>query len=433
MNFNKSSAIYNSIKELVPGGVHSNSRFRNPHPIYFKSAQDAYITDVDDNKYLDVILGNGATILGHNNAEFNELVQEYLKSGIITGVETELSVKVAKKFLEFVTPAEQVKFTNTGTEAIMHSMMIARAFTGKTDIAVIEGAYNGWHDAVSVSTWPDLSLAGDVHEPKSLPGSLGLIQSVVDTTLVLPFNNIEDTEKLLATNHERLAALIIEPTMIDVGYIVGKVEYIQAVRDLCTKYNIVLIFDELLTGFRESKGGYQLRYGITPDLSTFGKAISNGYPLAAVAGKAEVMSKASPGPGSCSFVGTYNGHQVSLAASLAFMEVYEAQNVLKKLDEQTEILISRFNESARFKNIPALMEGKGGHFHWYFADKAPTNYREAALTNKNAYQKFTAALSEKHVYCSSNYLSHHAISFAHGKKEIDELVKLMDESLDVLM
>jgi len=433
MNYTKSSALYNDIKKFVPGGVHSNSRFRNPHPIYFKSAQDAYMTDVDDNKYLDIIMGNGAVILGHNHVEFNNLVQEYLKSGITTGVETELSVNTAKKFLELVTPAEQVKYTNTGTEAVMHAMMIARTYTGKEDIAVIEGAYNGWHDSVNVSTWPGLDIAGDEREPKSLPGSLGLVQSVVNSTLVLPFNNIEVTERLLAENHSRLAALIIEPTMIDIGYVPGDLDYIQALRDLCTKYNIVLVFDELLTGFRESKGGAQLRYGVTPDLSTFGKAISNGYPLAAVAGKAEVMGKAAPGPGSCSFVGTYNGHQVSLAASLAFMEIYEAQNVLQKLDERTEVLIRKFNESAKSKSIPAMMKGKGGHFHWYFTDNAPRNYREAAVTDKEAYQKFTMALGQKGVYCSGNYLLHHAISLAHGEKEINELAKLMDASLDVLV
>ena len=429
---NKSLALYNDIKDYVPGGVHSNSRFRDPHPIYFKSADGAYMTDVDDNKYLDIIMGNGAAILGHNNTEFNELMSSYLQTGIITGVETELSVKTAKKFLELVTPAEQVKFANTGTEAIMHVMMIARTYTGKSDIAVIEGAYNGWHDAVNVSTWPPLDLAGEAHEPKSLPGSLGLKQATVNSTLVLPFNNIEATEKLLAENHERIAALIIEPTMIDIGYVRADIAYLKSLRELCTKYNIILVFDELLTGFRESKGGAQLRYGVTPDLSTFGKAISNGYPLSAVAGRAEVMRKAAPGPGSCSFVGTYNGHQVSLAASLAFMEIYESQNVLQTLDKRTEILIQKFNESAKSKNIPATMEGKGGHFHWYFTENAPRNYREAAVTNKEAYQKFTAALSEKNVFCSGNFLLHHAISLAHGEKELNELVKLMDESLDVL-
>ena len=432
MKFTKSSALYNDVKNYVPGGVHSNSRFRDPHPIYFKSANGAYMTDVDGNEYLDIIMGNGASILGHNHTGFNESLQEYLKSGIITGVETELSIKTAKKFLELVTPAEQVKFSNTGTEAIMHTMMISRTYTGKSDIAVIEGAYNGWHDAVSVSTWPGLDIAGDEDKPNSLPGSLGLMKSVVDSTLVLPFNNIEAAEKLLSENHERLAALIIEPTMIDIGYVHPDLDYLNTLRELCTKYNIVLVFDELLTGFRESKGGAQLRYGITPDLSTFGKAISNGYPLSAVAGKAEIMSKAAPGPGSATFVGTYNGHQVSLAASLAFMEIYESENVLETLDKRTEILIRKFNESAKAKNIPAMMDGKGGHFHWYFSDKAPRNYREAAVTDKEAYQKFTSTLGSKGVFCSGNFLLHHAISFAHGDKEINKLVTLMDESLDVL-
>ncbi|MFD1205581.1 MULTISPECIES: aspartate aminotransferase family protein [Sporosarcina] len=433
MNLTKSSTLYENIRKFVPGGVHSNSRFRQPHPIYFKEANGAYIKDVDDNSYLDIIMGNGAVILGHNNEEFNERMQERLKNGIITGLETELSIETAKKFLSFVTTADQVKFTNTGTEAVMHAMLIARTYTGKQDIAVVEGAYNGWHDAVNVSTWPNLDLAGDASEPNSLPGSLGLKEDVVKSTVVIPFNDLDATERIFAAHHERLAALIIEPTMIDVGYIPGSKEYLQGLKDLCSKYEIILVFDELLTGFRESKGGLQVRHGVAPDLSTFGKAISNGYPMAAVAGKAEIMGKSAPGPGSCSFVGTYNGHQVSLAASLSFMELYEELNVLEVLDRRTDMLIKKFNDSAKEKNISVMMRGKGGHFHWYFSDKAPNNYRDAAQSNKEAYQKFTHALSEQGVYCSGNYLLHHAISYAHKDAELEKLLKSMDEALRTLV
>ena len=238
---------------------------------------------------------------------------------------------------------------------------------------------------------------------------------------------------MFVEHHERLAALIIEPTMIDVGYIPGTKEYLQGLRDLCTKFNIILVFDELLTGFRESKGGLQVKLGITPDLSTFGKAISNGYPMAAVCGKAEVMEKSKPGPESYAFVGTYNGHQVSLAASLSFMELYEELNVLEILDARTEQLITRFNQSAKEKNVSVKMCGKGGHFHWYFSDKVPNNYREAAASNKEAYLKFIQALSSQGVFCSSNYLLHHAISLAHEDEELEKLLKYMDQALLTLV
>ncbi|MFL6557260.1 MAG: aspartate aminotransferase family protein, partial [Bacillus sp. (in: firmicutes)] len=288
MELTKSKKLYERALNSIPAGVHSNSRYRSPHPIYYKKAEGAYLTDIDGNQYIDCIMGNGAIILGHNDQEFNDRIKFYSSSGIVTGVETELSIKAAEKFLSLVPTAEQIRYTNTGTEAIMHAMVMSRAYTGKTDMAVIEGAYNGWHDAVYVSTWPDLQKAGDRTAPNSLPGASGLNEEIVKSTLVIPFNDLEIAERLLTENKHRIAALIIEPTMIDIGYIPAKKEYLQGLRRICDNLNIVLVFDELLTGFRLSPGGAQGLYGVTPDLSTFGKAISNGYMLAALSGKASI-------------------------------------------------------------------------------------------------------------------------------------------------
>ncbi|MBP2243119.1 glutamate-1-semialdehyde 2,1-aminomutase [Cytobacillus eiseniae] len=429
MELTKSRELFVRAEKSVPGGVHSNSRFRNPHPIYYRKAEGAYLTDMDGNRYLDCIMGNGAIILGHNDQDFNERVQQYSSTGIVTGVETELSVKTAEKFLTLVPTAEQVRYTNTGTEAIMHAMAMARTYTGKQDIAVIEGAYNGWHDAVYVSTWPDLQKAGDSSEPKSLPGASGLIDDVVKSTLVLPYNNLEVAEQLLTENKHRIAALIIEPTMIDIGYIPAKKDYLQGLRKLCDQLNIVLVFDELLTGFRDSPGGAQGHYGVTPDLATFGKAISNGYMLAALAGKASIFETVTPGKGTCSFIGTYNGHQISLAASLAFMEIYEERNVFQTLQARTETLIAAFAKLADNYQIKARIQGRGGHFHWYFTDQEILDYRSATQSSKENYATFIAAFAQKGVYCSPNYLLHHAISMAHTDEIIQQLVNDMDGSL----
>jgi glutamate-1-semialdehyde 2,1-aminomutase len=429
MLLTKSKELYEKAVVSVPGGVHSNSRFKTPHPIYFKKADGAFIEDVDGNRYIDCIMGNGSIILGHNDSDFKERMLDYSTSGIVTGVETELSIKTAEKFLSFVTTAEQVRYTNTGTEAVMHAMMMARDYTGKTDIAVIEGAYNGWHDAVFVSTWPDLTSAGEKTSPNSLPGSTGLNEKIVQSTLVLPFNNLESAERLLTENKNRIAALIIEPTMIDIGFIPAKKTYLEGLRIICDKLNIVLVFDELLTGFRVSPGGAQDHYGIIPDLSTFGKAISNGYMLAALAGKAKIFETVTPGKGKCSFVGTYNGHQVSLAASMAFMEIYEEKQVFNTLQRRTEKLISEFKKLTEKHGIAAKMQGRGGHFHWYFTDQELHDYRDAAVTDKEKYTIFSKALNEKGVYCSPNYLLHHAISLAHTDKVIEHLLYFIDESL----
>lgn len=429
MELTRSRELFERAVKSVPGGVHSNSRYRNPHPVYYQKAEGAYLTDVDGNQYIDCIMGNGAIILGHNDQEFNERIQYYSTSGIVTGVETELSIKTAEKFLSLVPTAEQIRYTNTGTEAIMHAMAMSRAFTGKSDIAVIEGAYNGWHDAVYVSTWPDLQKAGDRSAPHSLPGASGLIDEVVKSTLVLPYNDLEVAERLLTENKDRIAALIIEPTMIDIGYIPAKVEYLQGLRKLCDDLNIVLVFDELLTGFRDSPGGAQSHYGVTPDLSTFGKAISNGYMLAALAGKASIFETVTPGKGTCSFVGTYNGHQVSLAASLAFMEIYEERRVFQTLQARTEKLINEFARIADKHQIKARIQGRGGHFHWYFTDQEIYDYRSATQSDKGKYAAFIEAFTGQGIYCSPNYLLHHAISMAHTDEIIQQLVDYMDVSL----
>ncbi|KYG90545.1 aminotransferase class III-fold pyridoxal phosphate-dependent enzyme [Metasolibacillus sp. FSL H7-0170] len=429
MSLQLSRKMYEEMRNYSPSGVNSNSRFVAPHPTYYKKGNGAYLTDLDGNEYLDIVLGNGAIILGHNHKKFMEKYHANLESGIITGVETPLSVKVAKKFLEFVPTAEQVRFSNTGTEAVLHAIMMARSYTNKQDVAVVEGAYNGWSDVVNVSTWADLSQAGEADKPNPLPGSTGLNQKIVESTVVIPFNNIEATQKIIEENHERLAALVLEPTLIDIGYISGNIEFLKAVRELCTKYNIVLIFDELLTGFRESEGGYQKRIGVTPDLSTFGKAIANGFPLSAVAGKKEIMQIAEAKPGGYAFVGTYNGHQSSLAAALAFFEVYEEENVLQKLDERTERLIKFFNSKASELNIDAHMVGKGGHIHWYFTKEKPTNYREAAHGNAEQYIAFIQSMQGDQLYCLAKPLSHHAISLAHEDKELTILEAAMEKAL----
>lgn len=429
MNTAKSEALFNKAKEIIPGGVHSNSRYRSPHPLYFQKGDGAFIWDIDGNRYIDCVMGNGANILGYNDTEFNERMQDYLKSGIITGLETELSVKAAEKFLSIVQTAEQVRYTNSGTEAVMHSLMMARTFTGKQDIAVIEGAYNGWHDAVYVSAWPDLRLAGDARSPKPVPGSAGLSEAMVNSTLVLPFNDLERAEALLSENKDRIAALIIEPIMIDIGYIPAQKAYLEGLRKLCDDLNIVLIFDELLTGFRVAPGGAQEYYGVVPDLSTFGKAISNGYMLAAVAGKRSVLETVTPGKGPCAFVGTYNGHQVSLAASLAFLEIYEERHVFEVLCQRTERLISGFAETAKKHGIAGRIQGRGGHFHWYFTNEELLNYRDAARSDKALYARFQSELAARGVYTSSNYLQHHALSWAHDDAIVSELLFLMEESL----
>lgn len=429
MNTANSAILYERARRTVPGGVHSNSRFRAPHPLYFGSAQGPYVIDVDGNRYVDLVMGNGAMLFGYRDEEFEARMKRYLRTGIITGLETELSITAAERFLRIVRTAEQVRYANSGTEAVMHALMMARTYTGKPDVAVIEGAYNGWYDPVYVSTWPDLTQAGPADHPAALPGSPGLSPQAVSSTVVLPFNNLQAAEQLLAAHHEHLAALIIEPVMIDVGFIPATYAYLQGLRQLCSQYGIVLIFDELLTGFRLAPGGAQEHYAVVPDLSIFGKALANGYMLAAVAGKAEVFAMVTPGLGACAYVGTYNGHQVSLAASLAFLELYEERQAWQTLHDRTQHAKDAITQRCSRLGVPVAICGEGGHLHWYFLDHAPVDYRDAAASDAGRYQAVYRYLTQSGFYCTANYLGHHAISWAHDDRVLDEFVVRFEEAV----
>ncbi len=310
----QSEALFQRALNVTTAGVHSNSRARSPHPLYFRRAEGPYVWDIDGNRYVDLGMGNGAVLLGHNDPAVQAAVHQAIDAGMTTGLETEAAVRAAELFVTLVPSAERVRFTNTGTEAVLHMLQIARAYTGRQRIAKVEGAYHGWADPVFVSTWPNLALAGPEAAPVALPGTAGLDPGVVGSTLVLPFNDIHAAEALLRQHAGELAAVLVEPTLIDAGFIPADPDFLAMLRRVSDETGTLLVFDELLTGFRLATGGAQAQYGIQADLALFGKALGNGYPVAAVAGKRDVMERSAPGAGNASFVGTFNGHAVVMAA-----------------------------------------------------------------------------------------------------------------------
>lgn len=425
---NNSQKLYERAIKTVPGGVHSNSRSRQPYPQYFKKGVGAHIYDVDGNEYTDLILGNGSIFFGHGYKPFVDKYQENLKKceGLTTGFETELAVEAAEKFLKII-PAERMRFTNTGTEAIIHVMQMARAYTGKNDFALVEGAYNGWVDAVNISNFPSLKDVGDINRPNAVPGAGGLDKRALETTVIVPYNNLEVTKKLLTENKDRLAAFILEPVMIDIGFVEPDAGYLKEIRKICDELDILLIFDELLCGFRVPEGSCQKWFGVAPDLSIFGKAIANGHILAAVAGKYEVMETVAS-KGTANFVGTFNGHVYSMAACLAALELMEDGSARENLEKKVMYLKDKFEESAKKYGIPAVLYGRGGHFHWYFTDDVK-NYRDAASSNTDNYLTFANAMLEQNMLVIPKPLSHHAISVSHGDDVIEKIVKAMDIAL----
>lgn len=424
-----SQSLYARALRVTPAGVHSNSRARPSHPIYYQRADGPYIWDVDGARRVDLGMGNGAVLLGHNHPWVQEAVRAALETGITCGLETESALRAAELFVQIVPSAEQVRFANTGTEAMLHALQIARAVTGRRRIAKTEGAYHGWADSVQVSTWPDLAKAGPEDAPNPLPGTGGMDPEVVRDTLILPFNHLAPSERLLREHADEVAAVVVEPVMIDVGFIPARPEYLAMLRRVCDETGIVLLFDELLTGFRVARGGAQERYGVQADLAIYGKALGNGYPVAAVAGKADVLARSAPGAGNASFVGTFNGHAVVMAAVEASLQALADGSATATLQRNTELLITAFDELAARHGVPAQMQGGGGHIHWYFTGEAVGSYRQAAYASKARYAAFIETLAARDFAVFPNYLLHHAISLAHDESVLEALIDAMDAGL----
>ena len=430
MQSEHSRALFERGSKSVPTGTHSNSRAATPHPRYYTRAEGAYLWDVDGNRWTDYVMGNGAVILGHGDQHVNEAVRQALEAGLGAGVESELSITVAEKFLQLVPKAEQVRFTNTGTEAAMHAIHIARAVTKRPGLAKMEGAYHGWWDEVFVSTWPDLMKAGNARAPKPLPGGSGLREDAVRGAVVVPFNDLEATRNILSAHRDQTAALFVEPTMIDVGFIPPEPSYLQGLRDITQELGIILIFDELLTGFRVSLGGAQEKYGVTPDLSMWGKALANGFPIAALAGRRDIMERSAPGLDNAPFVGTFNGYRPALAACLATLEQLEDGAVVRRLGERSNELARRFDEMARESGVPATLHAGGGHFQPYFTSQKVNDYRSAATTDGTRYSVWRDTLAENGMLVASKALLHSAFSVAHSDDDLEAFLTASQGAFD---
>jgi len=423
-----SRRVYERATRVMPAGVSSNSRWRDPYPLYFRSASGATLVDVDGNRFIDLVLGNGAVVLGHHDPAVDESVRRGLETGLTIGVEWERTAELAELFLSVVPTMDKVRFTNTGTEAMLHALQLARAATGRPKVAKAEGSYHGWADSMFVSVFHDLSQAGTPDSPRTVPSTPGLDPHAVAQTLVFPFNDTERARDFIANNARDLAAVVLEPVMIDIGFVPARREYVQMLRRACTEHGVILIFDEVLTSFRLAPGGAQEYYGVTPDLAIYGKAMSNGYPIAAVAGLDDLMRLYEPRKGPA-FVGTFNGHVIPVSAALGALPRLADGTAQKELEAGTERLQRAFRAMSDDAGISASFAGGAGHFQWYFGDAPVVDYRTAAACNPHLCQIFAQALIDQQIFVGSNLLSHQAISLAHSETTLDRVEHAMAKAM----
>ncbi len=387
MIFTRSKDAIENGAQYVAGGV--NSGFRTgvlPHPLVFRSAQGSHLIDVDDNEFIDYFLGMGPMLLGHSPQAVVEAAKRQLDISLLVAGQTHLEYEAAQIVTELVPSAELVRFASSGSEAVQVAFRIARAATGRTKIIKFEGHYHGWFDNVLWSVTPDISLAGDSLNPNLVGGTEG--QEKSENLIALPWNNFEVIKARLKAGD--IAAIIMEPIMFNTGGVLPNPGYLERVRQLCDLYGTLLVFDEVITGFRVSPGGAQSYLNIIPDLTILGKAIANGFAVAAIVGKRSYMDLV--GTGKVMHGGTYNTQAVSMAATVATLKILKGGLPYKQIEETGGALIAGLKKEFVRANIVHEIMGFPTVFNVRFDLIGPTDYRTATGANRVRYANFAYEL-----------------------------------------
>jgi len=423
MTFDKSKAAWEAGSAYVAGGVNSGYRTGlRPHPLVFQKAYDAHLVDLDGNDYIDYFAGMGPMILGHSPKEVIAAASAQLQQSILVAGQTPLEYEAARIITELVPSAELVRFNSSGAEAVQAAFRVARAFTGKQKIIKCEGHYHGWFDNVLWSVTPDPAAAGDPLAPTPLPGTLGQ-EEREENLIVLPWNNAEVIERELAMGD--VAAVIMEPIMFNTGGVLPLPGYLEKVRELTSKYGAVFICDEVITGFRVSSGGAQKVLGITPDITIFGKALANGFAVAALAGKKEIMNLI--GEAKVMHGGTYNSQSVSMAATVATLKALQSEKPHQAIAKTGTALMDGLRQIFTKHNLVFEIVGYPSVFNVRFDLQGPTDYRSAMKANRAMYLDFAFELLQRGVRILPR--GTWFVSSAHTDRDITQTLAEVDEAL----
>ena len=429
LDFEQSRRLLESSKKVIPGGVNSNVRMREqPHPIFFESAEGPYLFDADGNRLIDYVMGQGPMLLGHRPDFVLEAVEHQLSQGILYGGQHELEVEAARLITRMVPSAEMVRFNMTGTEAVQAALRIARAATGRHLVVKFEGHYHGWADSVLFNVGSRSDSRADGPGMAAVPESAGMAPEADSSLIVVPWNDADALDEVLASVGDSVAAVIMEPVMANSGVIEPAPGYLEAVRDLCDRHGIVLIFDEVITGFRAGLGGAQGRYGVTPDLTTMGKALASGFPVGCVAGRREIMEIVSTG--TVTHAGTFNASPISMAAARAALEhLYLGSSELyDMLEARGRRLMQGLRGVIEDRGAPCLVQGLPTVFNLMFTElTGVTDHREVLMTDKARRAAFQSHLAAAGVRISG--LGNLFLSSAHTEEVIDSTVERFDLAL----
>lgn len=412
----RSSDLFHKAQAIIPGGVNSPVRaFKSVggEPIFFKSGKGAYLADVDDKQYIDYVGSWGPLILGHCHPKVIEAVDNVLHSGMSFGAPTELEIQLAEKIASIMPSIEKIRMVNSGTEATMTAIRLARGFTNKNKFIKFNGCYHGHSDSLLVKAGSGLLTLG-------IPSTPGIPQSITEHTLTADFNNLEQVAQLFEKYPNDIATVILEPVPGNMGFILPKIEFLKGLRELCDQYNALLIFDEVMTGFRIGLHGAQGLFGIKPDITTLGKIIGGGMPVGALGGKRDIMSFLAP-EGPVYQAGTLSGNPLAMAAGLATLKEIEKVNFFEELSNTTNKLTKALAAAAENANIPFFTASLGGMFGFCFTDKnSVENYLDVASSDEMLFKKFFHAMLAQGVYFAPSMYEAGFVSSAHGDLEIQK-------------
>lgn len=413
-SYTKSAAAFERAKKSIPGGVNSPVRaFRSVggHPIFFERGEGAYVWDIDGNRYIDYVGSWGPLITGHAHPNVLAALADIMKKGTSFGAPTELESEMAELICAIVPSVEMVRMVNSGTEAVLSALRLARAFTKRDKIIKFEGCYHGHADSMLVHAGSGVATLG-------LPDSPGVSVTVAKDTITVPYNNVEAIKAAFDNYKNEIAAVIIEPVVGNMGCVIPQQDYLEGIRELCTANGTVLIFDEVMTGFRVALGGAQERFGIKPDLTTMGKVIGGGLPVGAYGGRADIMAMVAPS-GPMYQAGTLSGNPLAMIGGYTTLKLLQEPGVYDKLEAFSKRLCDGIAANFEKLNVPATHNRVGAMFSTFFTATPVVDYDTAKTSDTALFKKYYWNLLNEGIYMAPSQFEAGFMSLAHTEADVD--------------
>ena len=425
MKTKNSQELFKKSKKHIAGGVNSPVRaFKSVggSPIFFKKSRGCYLYDEDGNKYLDFVGSWGPMVLGHSNKNIINAIKNQASKGISFGAPTKNELEIAKIIKSYLPSIEKLRMVNSGTEATMSCIRLARGTTNRKKIIKFIGCYHGHVDSLLVKAGSGLATLG-------VPDSPGIPEELSELTITLPYNDIDSLKDAFSKFSDDIAAVIIEPIAGNMGFIEPEKKFLEHLRDICSKNETILIFDEVMTGFRVARGGVQELFDITPDLTALGKIVGGGLPVGVYGGKAEIMNNISP-DGPVYQAGTLSGNPIAVSAGTALLKQLSNKNIYANMENNAKIFLETVNQAAKRLDIPFSYNARGGMFGFFFSDELPRNFDDVQNSNIEFFSKFFRKMLDKNIYLPPSAYESCFISTEHDEEKMLKAARIAELSLE---